>query len=156
MSMRKPSDYHPCKRASATAQPAANEPTITLTRSEFVALVDKVQTLAVMGAFVFFPGMKSEGLKPFFSDLGDWEKIEKAKMDRRAPSTPFVYKARHFTDEELRRVGDMFLQGMSYGNIAKVLECTPESIGGIVARLRMKHGIQKYPYRNHRCDARLR
>lgn len=37
----------------------ANEPTITLTRSEFVQLVEKIQDLALAGAYIYLPGMKS-------------------------------------------------------------------------------------------------
>lgn len=119
--------------------------TITMTRDEFVALIQRVQDLAVMGCFIFIKGMKSDNLKNMGQDCSP--KTE----PKFVPTTVYAseYKPRtRFTAEEKKRIIEDYRAGMDVPEIVKKYKLkTGRQVYGLVSSHRRIFGKNSLPKR---------
>lgn len=120
--------------------------TITLTRAEFIQLVQRIQNLALMNAYIYIPGMTMRGVLNISEEL---QKI--ATPNQEYISKPYKPRTNR-SDAERQIICDLYNKGMNVFDIAAKCNCTHDQITSQIAYMRRKHGIEIAPYRKRRFE----
>lgn len=132
----------------------SEEPTITMTRSEFVAYTQRIQDLALMGAFVFLPGMSGGDLVKEGQEA--YERLFPAYQpdDPISEGDPQILSHRGFSEDEKIRVIGCYVGGGDLNALAQSMGRSYSNISRIISTERAKHGTEKIPYRGYGKDGR--
>lgn len=126
-----------------------SEPTITFTKTEFLRLIEKIQDLATLGAFIYFPGMESGRVD-----------VEETRIPSRLAGAPRglvlddaeILRRRDWKDEEIADIIQLYTNGESVDDIRLAHNAQAADIYALISKQRKLYGAHRVPYRKRRND----